>query len=126
MVLLHRFLMGLANTTEGFVDHEDRNKDNHQMENLRMATKQENAWNTGKKENNKSGSIGVFNLKRKKNGKSFVAYIRDNGGKRAYLGVHATQREAEIAYDMACWNLRGDKAVLNDSSNVFKNMLCIE
>ena len=51
--------------------------------------------------------------------KYFVA--DDNNQNGICIGCFSTQKDAERAYDMTCYNLRGEFAVLNNPDNVFKN-----
>lgn len=119
-VLLHRWLMGFTDPNI-LVDHVDRCKNNYQLENLRVSDKQRNGWNADKRKNNSTGCIGVVKTR---NGK-FRAQIASSWQKCVYIGTFDNIREAEIAYDMTCYNLRGDIAVLNNPDNVFKNAVAI-
>ena len=121
LMLLHRFLMPHA-TADEIVDHKDQNRCNQQLHNLRIANKRTNGWNMAKRRSNTTGSIGVY---RKKIGAPFFAKIKDANGKQVQLGSFHTVKEAEICYDMACHNIRGEFAVLNNADNVFKNRLSI-
>ncbi len=86
----------ILNTTEEFreVDHVDRNPLNNRRYNLRLCTRQQNMYNTGKRKSNKSGYIGVhFSL-----GK-WHAQARLNGNK-TYLGRFDDIIEAAKTVDL--------------------------
>ena len=61
-LLLHRFVFTLKTGEEPVrtVDHIDRNRANNMFENLRLATRQEQQQNQGKRKDNTSGYIGVI------------------------------------------------------------------
>ena len=119
-VLLHRFLMGVTDRNV-IVDHVDKDRDNNQMHNLRITNKQGNGWNTGRRKNNSTGVIGVVKTKHNR----FTAQITGNDGRNVYIGTFCLLKEAEMAYDMTYWNLRGRFAVLNNNNNVHKNVACV-
>lgn len=98
------FLMGQR---EGFiVDHVDGNPLNNRRQNLRWATRAQNAINW--KRPNKTGVRGVF-----RNGDSrFAARIKTDA-KRIYLGTFSTIEAAAAAYDAAALRHHGEFAVLN-------------
>jgi len=66
------------------IDHIDRNKQNNNMNNLRIVSHQENNFNTNAK--------GYF-----KNGKKFQAYIKLNK-QQIHLGTFSTEEEARNSY----------------------------
>lgn len=74
------------------VDHIDLNGLNNTRENLRIATRSQNAANRRTQRNNKSGFKGVHWHKGK-----FEATIQVNR-KTIYLGVFVTPEEAHVAY----------------------------
>ena len=118
--MLHSVILGKQEGHLG--EHVDRNKWNAQRSNLRHATERQNHWNVGLRGLNKTGLIGVS---KSKEGKPWRAQIRDNNGRAINLGRYDTMKEAEIARDMACYNMRGEFAVLNNVDNLMKNRLCI-
>jgi hypothetical protein len=65
---------------EGYtIDHIDRNKLNNKIENLRLATKSEQQWNSGTMKNSSTGIPGVS---WSKTNKKWHAYINKKGNKR--------------------------------------------
>lgn len=75
-----------------FIDHIDTNIKNNNIENLRPATKSENACNRTKQKNNTSGIKGIsWNKKLKK---WRVQCNKD--GKSFYLGVYSDINDAEL------------------------------
>lgn len=88
-----------------YVDHADRNGLNCTRENMRIATKGQNAHNTLYK--NRTGYRGVEKLKT-----CYRATIMVSGYKQ-FLGTFATDVEAAQAYDDACKASYGEFAVLN-------------
>lgn len=78
------------------IDHIDRNKHNNNVSNLRWCTQQENLWNKVHKGCHKP-------LNRRK----WYSAIRDNTGKKVFLGSFDTEEEASGAYQMAALRLRG-------------------
>jgi hypothetical protein len=105
-------IIGRRMGLQGTVDHINCDGLDCQRSNLRAATNQQNVWNSPKRRNNPSGYIGV-SLHR---GRQYYAHIRHNG-KLEHLGSYpltrAGVRKAAQAYDNRCYELRGDRAVLN-------------
>lgn len=88
------------------IDHENEIRDDNRIDNLRLATKSQNAVNTGKWSTNTSGYKGVsFN----KASKKWVANISVNK-KLIYLGAFGTAEEANIAYKAAVIKHHGEFA----------------
>lgn len=110
--LMHRLILGRKLgrplTDTEFVDHVDGDGLNNTRDNLRLASRTENAANRGKSKTNTSGFKGVkFH---KKTGK-WTASI---GGKdRRYIGLFATKEEAAAAYDGAALSTYGTFAQTN-------------
>lgn len=79
---------------EGHLDHINQNKTDNRISNLRVATKKQNAENTGIQSNNKSGYRGVFwNSQKSK----WHAKIKHHG-KTTHLGFFDDPVLASIAY----------------------------
>ena len=83
------------------VDHIDHNINNNCIQNLRMATNQEQQHNTKVKKNNKLQIKGVEQA-----GKKFRARIMING-KHIHLGMFETKEEASIAYETKAREIHG-------------------
>jgi hypothetical protein len=83
---------------EGFeIDHRDNDPTNNRWENLRLATRQQQTWNTRKPRTNTTGFKGVtFDKERRK----FKAQIIANG-RKINLGRFATGELAHYAYKRA-------------------------
>ena len=89
------------------MDHRDRNKINNNWENLREATHQENAFNTGLDGHNTSGYQGVSLHGRPGRRKRWRAYIVVNL-KQIGLGYYYTPEKASAAYELAAEALYGE------------------
>lgn len=89
----------------GMIDHVNGNHGDNRITNLRIATFNQNQWNTKRRIDNTSGYKGVFN----KNGR-FQAYINCNG-KRHHLGCYSTAEDAHRAYVDAAKRLHGEFAL---------------
>lgn len=85
------------------LDHEDRDKGNIRLRNLREATHKENLFNVGVKKNNTSGYTGV-SFRKGRN--TFRAHVKIDG-KYIHLGTFTTAGEAHAAYQAAI-EYRGD------------------
>lgn len=79
------------------VDHKDQDPENNRLDNLRDATKQINAINTGLPANNKSGTKGVSWHKA---GGKWTAQIKHNG-KKIHLGSYDKLLDAVAARERA-------------------------
>lgn len=89
MVLAHRFIMGASERFQ-IVDHKNRNIKDNRIENLRICTKQQNAYNAKVRATNSSGVTGVWY---RKDTKKWVAEIKYNGKKKT-LGCFESKDEA--------------------------------
>lgn len=92
-----------------FVDHEDLNRSNNRIGNLRCATRWDNARNKSKQKNNTTGFTGVFF---RKDSNKFRAIIGVND-KLVHLGTYKTAKEAALAYNEAAVKYFGEFARLN-------------
>jgi hypothetical protein len=84
------------------IDHIDGNKNNNHISNLRMATRQEQIFNTKVRKNNILGVKGV-----QKHGNKYRATINIDG-KRIRLGTFDTIEEARQAYETKAQELHGE------------------
>ena len=90
------------------VDHIDGDKANNRIANLRLATPAQNAWNSKRRVNNKSGFKGVsFNTSAI--GRPWMATIGANGVKKT-IGRYRTKEDAHAAYRSAAASLHGEFA----------------
>jgi hypothetical protein len=88
------------------IDHINGLKHDNRISNLRECTPEQNMHNRSAYRINKTGFKGVY---QPKNGKRFVAQIR-NGGKAHYLGAFDSAKEASAAYAEAANALHGEFA----------------
>ena len=95
---------------EGFeIDHIDRDKHNHKIENLRLASKSQNGANKAKRPGNYSSKYkGVCKVPSGK----WVAVIQVKM-KRVHIGTFDTEEQAARAYDKRAIKLFGQFALLN-------------
>ena len=91
------------------IDHIDRDRSNCKLENLRLASRSQNAQNSKGCRLNKTGYRGVTKVARN----SYEVRIRTSGGKRIRVGVFNTKEEAAIAYNQAAREHHGEFANLN-------------
>lgn len=105
--LLHKFIIGSCGKMD--IDHRDGDGLNCQRSNLRVATRSQNNFNSGKNINNKSGFKGVHFNKANNN---WRAQIKVNG-KRIHIGCFCSAEEAAKAYDISARSLCGEFAKLN-------------
>jgi len=91
--LVHRVIWFLHHgSVPEFLDHIDGNPKNNRIENLRPATKRQNAMNRRMRSDNSTGFKGIY-----PHNKKFAASIcveRQN----IYLGIFATKELAQLAY----------------------------
>ena len=88
------------------IDHKDRDSLNNSIENLRLATDQQNLWNTAKRSDSSSPYKGVHFQKRIKR---WIAAIKHDG-RKCHIGSYATAEEAAKAYQEKSLELRGSFA----------------
>jgi hypothetical protein len=90
------------------IDHIDRNPSNNRLDNLREATRRQNAINrVGPKA--KSGFTGVVLRSDKK---AWFAQCRDTDGKPVYLGSFKTREEAAECYRRFRLSVHGEFACI--------------
>lgn len=108
-ILFHRLVMQPPRGMT--VDHINGNPLDNRRENMRLATRSQNAMNRGPDADNRSGYKGVYRHKgaRQPNGKPWIALIQANR-KRRHLGCFATAEEAAAAYRQAAIELHGEFA----------------
>lgn len=104
--LVHRIIWKLLTGSDpsGNIDHIDTNKINNRIENLRIADKQQNAFNCAKSSRNSTGYKGVSYDKLR--GK-FYACIRKDG-KTKSLGRFNSADMAAAAYISAASEFHGE------------------
>lgn len=88
------------------IDHKDRNRDNNQIDNLRVATKSNNMQNAACRSDSQSGLKGAHHHRASGRWSSF---IRVNG-RRISLGYFDTPMEAHEAYAAAARHHFGEFA----------------
>lgn len=109
-LLMHRVIMGRVLNRdldqEEHVDHIDGDSTNNQRENLRVATRAQNAANRKRRVDNKTGFKGVT---KRKNSNRYDAAIWINQ-KQVHLGRFDTPEEAHEAYLKAAGERYGEFA----------------
>lgn len=109
--LIHR-LVGLTFLNAGpddYVDHIDGDKLHNRLENLRLATRQQNMFNRKPNRNGSSPFKGVAWYAPRKRWQCKILHT----GKKRHLGYFDCQVEAARAYDRAALELHGKFARLN-------------
>jgi hypothetical protein len=110
-IRLHRlgwFLVHRSTPPDG-IDHEDRNKQNNVLKNLRPCTCKQNAGNSGMHKHNTSGLRGVS-----KNSRSGMWHAQIKlDGKQTYLGRFNAPEDAARCYDAAARKHFGAFATVN-------------
>lgn len=106
-ISLHRLIMGSPENQ--VIDHINGDCTDCRKENLRIATVQQNSWNSKRPSNNTSGYKGVYYDPHRK---KYEAYIRPNGHK-VHLGRYDNPIEAAMAYDRAAAFYFGEYARTN-------------
>lgn len=106
-VMLHRLIMGVG--PRQIVDHINHDSLDNRRSNLRLATNQQNSFNSRLSKRNTSGYKGVA---WKARDQKWRARIR-NGIKEIHIGTFDTAEEAAHAYDRAARELHGEFAAVN-------------
>lgn len=81
------------------IDHKDGNRRHNWIDNLRDATKAQNAYNTSVRSDSVTGVKGVF-YKPKRKSKPYHVAVKTPTGKK-HIGYYATVEEASAAYQSA-------------------------
>lgn len=107
-VFMHRLILKLSDSKVE-VDHSDRNGLNNQRQNLREATRSQNAANAPSRKNSSSSFLGVYwdNTR-----KMWTAGITKNY-KKKFLGYFDNEIEAATAYNKAAIIIHGEFANIN-------------
>ncbi len=100
------------------VDHIDRVRKNNVIENLRLVTDQQNAWNS--KHPNKCGYKGVV---KNTHGPNWSAQIALAKGKVKRLGNFSTPEEAARAYDIVALKNRGSFTFTNFPKEEYSELI---
>lgn len=117
-LLAHRvaFALYYGRWPDGAVDHINRDKSDNRISNLRVATKAQNAANTGPLAGT-SSFRGVS--ARKRDGRWIATIVR--GGKQRWLGAFKSEEDAARAYDRAAADIYGEYAFLNFPEESYGN-----
>jgi hypothetical protein len=95
--LIHRLLahhyLDCPDKSLKFIDHINGNVLDNRLENLRYINSSGNSRNKRLKKSTKSGMTGVYI-----SGKKFISVIRDESGKKVYLGTFETAQQASDKY----------------------------
>lgn len=110
---LHNLILGVTTNMRIVTDHRDGNTWDCRKENLRVATKAQNAYNIGPPKTNTSGYKGVtWDKYRNK----WIAQIKKDG-KNIYIGSFLTKKEAALCYNKKAKELHGEFAFQNEVTN---------
>lgn len=109
MYLGHRLAWFYVNGVwpEGKLDHKNTIRNDNRIDNLRLATTQQNGFNRGAQANNVLGVKGVC----VRPGGRFQAQISVNG-RNTYIGMFGTIAEAAAAYKEKALQLHGEFVLL--------------
>lgn len=107
-IKMHRFIMDAPPRMD--VDHINGNSLDNRRQNLRLATRQQNCFNSDKSGMNKSSRYKGVSILRRLN--KWQAAIVINGRKR-YLGLYESEVVAAEIYDRAAVYYHGEFAKLN-------------
>lgn len=91
------------------MDHKNMNKTDNRLNNLRLATKRQNRFNSTSRKGTSSKFKGVYWCK---HAKKWIARIRVNGEKK-HLGCFKGEEEAAKAYDKVALRTHGEYVRLN-------------
>jgi len=107
-VKLHRFLLQQYgySTDNYLVDHINRNKLDNRMENLRVVSSQQNAWNTSKFSTNTTGYYGVSYDKQSGKYRPCISSPIEN--KTVKLGYYSDKEDAAKVFDIVAKSFRGE------------------
>jgi hypothetical protein len=108
-VFLHNFILSRKSDNLLPNDHKDRNGLNNTKDNLRIATKSQNAHNVGPCKTSSTGYRGVVYDKINKKYKVEFIHL----GKRIHIGRYKQIRDAIIAYNEAVLERYGEFAYQN-------------
>ena len=108
VVFMHRFIMKEKDGAI-IIDHKDLNTLNNTRDNLRRATRAQNAHNIERHKDNQSGYKGVYWDQQFNRWRTQIM----NEGKRVHIGRYATKEEAAVAYDKAAIKLHKEFARTN-------------
>lgn len=106
-ISMHRFILGITGSIK--VDHRDNNGLNNQRNNIRQATKSQNAMNRGSP-GNRTGFKGVYVDRR--SSRPFFVQVRTKGVRHC-CGTFFTAIEAARAYNRKAVEVFGEFANLN-------------
>lgn len=107
---LHRIIAG--NPANAIIDHANGDTLDNRRSNLRLASRGQNAVNTGLRSTNRSGFKGV-SFRRQGAWRAYIGIAR----RTIHLGYFATAEEAARAYDAAALDHFGEFAQLNFPSD---------
>lgn len=111
-LLAHHLVFGRMNPTL-MIDHRNHNGLDNQKDNLRTATKQQNAWNTEKmKTKHQSKYKGVHFRRNKQGEKRWFVVLRKNY-KTFSFGTQDSELEAVRVYNKEAMRMFGEYACLN-------------
>jgi len=113
VLTLSKFILN-KETPKGFViDHINRNPLDNRKENLRLATKQQNAFNTEKYQFTKRPSKSKYKGVRLKTGKNPWIATLNIKGKSIHFGCFKEEKEAAEKADLEMFRVAGIFAYLN-------------
>jgi hypothetical protein len=102
---IHRQVMGLRFKDGKLIDHKNGNPLDNRRENLRICTRQQNIWNTRRRQSRWLKGVKPSRTKAK-----WIAAIGHNG-RRIYLGTFETEQLAHEFYCLAADLLRGEFSI---------------